>query len=110
MNRLFTRSNSDSSSDDSIWLYTPSFPLAIVAAILYMIPTTAQLHLSFFYRGPKSAGGTGNVRHRYFVCVLIGTVLEVAGYAIRAVSTKELSSIVCCPSLPTSGIRSFRLD
>jgi hypothetical protein len=91
----------DDNGDESIWLYNPSFPLAIVFAILYQIPTLIQLYLSFFYHGgPRSSTGGPKCRHRYFVCVLIGSAMEVAGYAIRAVSCKKQSDIVRGPPHP----------
>lgn len=77
-----------SDNADSIWLYNPSFPLAIVATILYQIPTCVQFYLTVLRRH--------ECRHRYFVCVLIGSSMEVAGYAIRAVSTKKQADIVRC--------------
>jgi hypothetical protein len=81
--QLLPRSASD---PNSIWLYNPSFALAIVAAILYFMPAYAQLYLTVLQRNGR--------RHRYFLCPLVGATMEVAGYAVRAVSTKKQANIV----------------
>ncbi|KAF2273213.1 RTA1-domain-containing protein [Westerdykella ornata] len=67
---------------ESIWLYSPSFPLSIVVAILYLVPTLVlawQIIVKY--------------RSWFFLCVLIGSAVEVVGYAVRAVSTKKQSDI-----------------
>jgi hypothetical protein len=76
----FVMAASDSSS---IWLYNPNFPLAIVCAILYAIPTTIQfLQTIIMYKS------------YYFIVVLLGACLEVGGYIARAVSIKQPDTIV----------------
>lgn len=74
------------SSENSIWLYQPSFPLAIVFAALYLIPMLWQLYLAVFKH--KSC---------YFIVVTIGAALEVGGYIARAVSIKHDTEIVSTP-------------
>jgi hypothetical protein len=68
---------------DSIWLYSPNFPLAIVGAILYSIPTVIQFYQTVL-----------KYRSYYFIPVLIGACLEVGGYIARAVSIKQQTEIV----------------
>ncbi|KAE8441896.1 hypothetical protein EG329_004202 [Mollisiaceae sp. DMI_Dod_QoI] len=74
-----SNSNSDS---DSIWLYNPNFPLSIVFAVLYLIPTVIQFWQTCI-----------KYKSWYFVVVFVGACLEVAGYVVRAVSIKNLDSI-----------------
>jgi hypothetical protein len=68
---------------DSIWLYNPNFPLAIVGAVLYSIPMVIQLYLTVL-----------KYKSYYFIPVLIGACLEVGGYIARAVSIKQQTEIV----------------
>ncbi|KAF2178137.1 RTA1 like protein [Zopfia rhizophila CBS 207.26] len=70
------------SDSESIWLYTASFPLAIIVAIIYLIPTLILTYQTLF-----------KYRSWFFLCVLIGSVLEVGGYIGRAVSTKRVFEI-----------------
>lgn len=74
-------------NSDSIWLYSPSFALSIVAAVLYSIPMALQFWQTV-------------IRYKayYFIVVLVGACLEVGGYAARAISIKQSSQIVS--SLP----------
>ncbi|CZR62608.1 related to Rtm1p [Phialocephala subalpina] len=74
--------NDSNNNSDSIWLYNPNFALSIVFALLYLIPTTIQFWQTFF-----------KYKSWYFVVVFVGACLEVAGYVVRAVSVKNLSSI-----------------
>src|ERR1700753_3380577 len=78
---------SRASDPNSIYFYDPSFPLCIVAAVLYLIPAIILLYLTC-------------VRYKswYFICVPIGCFLETAGYIARAVSVKNVESIVRTPS------------
>lgn len=69
--------------DQSIWSYSPSFALAIVVAILYLIPTLVLAWQTLF-----------KYRSWFFLCVLIGSAIEVGGYACRAVSAKQPREIV----------------
>lgn len=75
--------------EDSIWMYDPSFALAIVGCVVYSLLFIAITHLTF-------------IRYRswYFTVVVVGAAIEVAGYASRVYSTKnqsELVSIAICP-------------
>jgi hypothetical protein len=70
-------------SDDSIWLYDANFPLAIVGAIIYSIPTVIQFYQTVI-----------QYKAYYFLVVLVGACLEVGGYAARAVSIKQKTEIV----------------
>lgn len=80
-------------TDESIWLYSPSFALAIVVAIIYAVPTFILAWQTFI-----------KYHSWFFLCVLIGSALEVAGYSVRAVSAKRLSDIVSNhrPPIPLS--------
>lgn len=73
---------------DSIWLYDPNLPLAIVATVLYAIPLLIQFWQSVF-----------KYKSYYFIVVFLGALLEVGGYAVRTASIKDESSIVIPPSL-----------
>ena len=68
-------------------MYTPSFPLAIIASILYGVAFCAIAYQTF-------------VRFRawYFTTVVVGAAIEVAGYAIRCYSIKNPTEIVSLPS------------
>jgi hypothetical protein len=70
-------------ADESIWTYNPSFALAIVVTIIYAIPTAILAWQTLI-----------KYHSWFFLCVLIGSALEVGGYSVRAVSTKKLSDIV----------------
>ncbi|KAH9212355.1 RTA1 like protein-domain-containing protein [Leptodontidium sp. 2 PMI_412] len=67
---------------DSIWLYDPNLPLAIVATVLYAIPMFIQFWQSVF-----------KYKSYYFIVVFLGALLEVGGYAVRTASIKDESSI-----------------
>jgi hypothetical protein len=77
-------------ANDSIWLYNPSFPLSILAAILYTFPMAIQFYQTVFH-----------YRSWYFLPVLIGAMLEVGGYIARAYSTSHQDQIVGLPSSPS---------
>jgi hypothetical protein len=68
---------------DSIWLYNPNFAVSIAFTLIYLIPTTIQFYQSIL-----------KYRAYYFSVVLVGAVLEVAGYAVRAAACKQQMSIV----------------
>ena len=68
---------------DHIWLYNPSFVLAILAAVFYFIPAVIQLYQTLI-----------KYKSYYFIALFIGAILEVVGYAVRAVSIKNPTSIV----------------
>ncbi|CAO2658737.1 Nn.00g064600.m01.CDS01 [Neocucurbitaria sp. VM-36] len=69
-------------TDDSIWMYTPSIALAIVVAFIYLVPTLVLAWQTFI-----------KYRSWFFLCVLIGSAIEVAGYVCRAVSAKLVAEI-----------------
>ncbi|KAF2740860.1 RTM1-like protein [Polyplosphaeria fusca] len=69
-------------ANESIWTYNPSFALAVVVGIIYFVPAAVLTWQTFI-----------KYRSWFFLCVLIGSVLEVGGYIARAVSTKRLSDI-----------------
>ncbi|KAK0118343.1 hypothetical protein ONS95_012633 [Cadophora gregata] len=66
------------SNPNSIWLYDPSLPLAIVFTIIYTIPLAWQFYLTV-------------VKYRacYFSVVIVGAAFEVGGYISRAVSVEK---------------------
>jgi hypothetical protein len=68
---------------DSIWLYDPNFPLAIVATVLYAITMVVQFWQTVF-----------KYKSYYFIVVFFGALLEVGGYAARVASIKDYTSIV----------------
>jgi hypothetical protein len=72
---------------ESVWMYTPSFALAVIASILYGIIFIEITYLTL-------------IKHRawYFLCVPIGAAIEVAGYALRCYSIKNPTEIVRHPS------------
>lgn len=66
-----------------IWLYNPSFALAAIAAVFYFIPAVIQLYQMLI-----------KYKSYYFVALFLGAILEVVGYAVRTVSSKNSTSIV----------------
>ncbi|KAF2690796.1 RTA1-domain-containing protein [Lentithecium fluviatile CBS 122367] len=67
---------------ESIWLYSPSTALAIVVAIIFLVPTLALTWQTVI-----------KYRSWFFLCVLIGSALEVGGYICRAVSANRVTEI-----------------
>ncbi|KAH8819843.1 RTA1 like protein-domain-containing protein [Xylogone sp. PMI_703] len=77
-----TTSNSDSNSDNDIWLSNPNLPLTIIGAVLFSIPMVIQfIQTVLVYKS------------YHFIVVFIGACLEVGGYIARAVSIKQKDSI-----------------
>lgn len=72
---------------DSIWLYNPSFALAILGTVLYALPTAVQVFQTVSYRT------------WYFIPVAIGGVLELVGYIFRVYAVRNQTLIVCFPLL-----------
>jgi hypothetical protein len=70
-------------NDDSIWLYSASTALAIVTAVIYLIPTVVLFWQTVF-----------KYTSWFFLCVLAGSLLEVGGYIARAVSSRMVTEIV----------------
>lgn len=77
----------DGSEPESIWTYNPNFAAAVNFAVFYMVPTCVLFWQTLI-----------KYRSWFFLCVLIGSVMEVAGYCVRSWSIKNQSSIVCHPS------------
>lgn len=67
----------------SVWMYNPSFPLAVVGAVIYSI-----IFLAITY--------TTLIKYRawYFVVVVVGAAIEVVAYITRAYSVKNPSELV----------------
>lgn len=86
LSKLNPSQTSTMSSSDSVFTYTPSFALALVATILYLIPTLILTWQTIF-----------KYRSWFFLCVLLGAAIEVAGYTCRTVATKHVTSIVRPP-------------
>lgn len=76
---------------ESIWLYDASYSLAIVAAVLYAVPTITQFYQTVL-----------RYRAWYFLPVLVGAILEVAGYIVRRISAERDDEIVCFHPYHTS--------
>jgi hypothetical protein len=72
-----------SDGKQSIYFYHPNFPLTIVFAIFYLIPTVILVYQTCL-----------RCRSWYFLCVPVGGILEVAGYISRAVSVKNVTDVV----------------
>jgi len=68
---------------ESIWLYSANTPLAIVTATIYLVPTLILAYQTAF-----------KYRSRFFLCVLVGSSIEVGGYIARAVSSRRVTEIV----------------
>jgi hypothetical protein len=71
------------SDPNSIYFYNPSLPAAVLFTALYAIPT-AFLFWRTLVR-PKAL---------YLLCLPFAGVFEVAGYAARDVSVKNVESVV----------------
>ncbi|KAM5348780.1 hypothetical protein ACJ41O_008603 [Fusarium nematophilum] len=67
---------------ESIWMYSPSFPLAVIGTIVYSIIFFAIFYLTV-------------IRYRawFFLVVVIGALIEVAAYILRCYSVKNQSEI-----------------
>lgn len=68
--------------DWSLWQFDPSLPTAIVATVVYAVATFWITYLTYKYRA------------WYFVCVPIGGLCQVVGYAMRSYSTQKHQNIV----------------
>ncbi|KAL0941736.1 RTA1 domain containing protein (7-aminocholesterol resistance protein) [Colletotrichum truncatum] len=69
-------------SDEIVWQYTPFFPLAVIASILYGI-----IFLHLFYLTV--------IRYRawFFLAVVVGAAVEVAAYSVRCYSVKNQTQV-----------------
>jgi hypothetical protein len=68
---------------ESIWMYDPSFPLAVVGTVVYGIIFLAIAYLTLI-----------KYRAWYFIVVVIGSAIEVAAYNLRIHSVQNQSEIV----------------
>lgn len=69
--------------DTSFWAYNPSFPLAVVGCVIYVILFIATTYFTWF-------------KHRawFFSTVVVGAAIEVAGYVCRVYSAKSQTVLV----------------
>ncbi|KAF5645546.1 RTM1 [Fusarium sp. NRRL 52700] len=67
---------------ESIWMYDPSFLLAVVGAVVYGIIFLAVAYLTLI-----------KYRAWYFIVVVIGSAIEVAAYGLRIHSVQNQSQI-----------------
>jgi len=74
---------------DVVWMYTPSFALAVLASVLYGLVFLYTFYLTV-------------IRYRawFFLCALVGAGVEVAGYALRCYSIKVPTEVVISSPLP----------
>lgn len=74
--------------ETSIYFFKPSLPAAILFTILYIFPFLYHLYLTVIAprRGKQERAG-------YFIPLLIGTGLEIAGYAVRCASVEQPANI-----------------
>lgn len=72
-----------SESDSSIYFYNPSLPAAIVFTILFAISASILIWQTCF-----------KYKALYLLCVPIGALFEVAGYAARSYSVTHVDNIV----------------
>ncbi|KAK9440801.1 7-aminocholesterol resistance protein RTA1 [Metarhizium brunneum] len=69
--------------DKDVWMYNPSFALAVIGTIVYGLIFIAITYLTFF-----------RYRAWYFTVVVIGAAVEVAGYVLRAYSARNRTILV----------------
>jgi uncharacterized membrane protein len=69
--------------DMDVWMYNPSFALAVIGTIVYGLIFIAITYLTFF-----------RYRAWYFTVVVVGAAVEVAGYVLRAYSAKNRTILV----------------
>jgi RTA1 like protein len=74
--------SSSTNDGSSVYFYNPSFGAAVLFAILYLIPTLVLFYQTCF-----------RYRTWYFLCVPIGSLLEVGGYIARGISVKNQSQV-----------------
>ncbi|RTE82339.1 hypothetical protein BHE90_003180 [Fusarium euwallaceae] len=67
---------------ESIWMYNPSFALAIIGTIVYSIIFFVISYLTLI-----------KYRAWFFIVVVIGSAIEVAAYILRAYSAKNQSEL-----------------
>ncbi|KAF4464614.1 RTM1 [Fusarium albosuccineum] len=67
---------------ESIWMYSPSFALAVIGTIVYSLIFIVMSYLTLI-----------KYRAWFFLVVVIGSAIEVGAYIIRTYSTKNQSEI-----------------
>lgn len=70
-------------ANDDIWMYDPSFTLAIIGTVVYSI-----IFVEIFYMTVMK------YRAWYFTVVVVGAGVEVAAYALRTYSAKNQNELV----------------
>lgn len=71
----------------SIWAYNPNFPLAVTGTILYGFVFLVIGYQTIF-----------QYRSWFFLTVVLGAAIEVAGYGLRAYSTQNQLEVVSLPA------------
>ncbi|KFA63593.1 hypothetical protein S40285_04112 [Stachybotrys chlorohalonatus IBT 40285] len=69
-------------SQETAWMYDPSFPLAVLGSVLYGIVFIAISYLTLI-----------KYRARYFIAVVIGAAIEVAAYCVRSYSSRNQAEL-----------------
>ena len=77
MGMLFVRSGCRRHHIDNVIRYTPSLAVGVLGVVLFAIALAAHLFLL--------------LRHRtwYFSTVVVGTAMEIVGYAFRILSSQQ---------------------
>ncbi|KFA49822.1 hypothetical protein S40293_09319 [Stachybotrys chartarum IBT 40293] len=70
-------------SQETIWMYDTSFPLAVFRSVLYGIVSIAISYFTLI-----------KYRARYFIAVVIGAAVEVAAYCVRSYSSKNQAELI----------------
>ncbi|KAI9043838.1 RTA1 domain-containing protein [Aspergillus affinis] len=76
------------SSTENIYFYNPSLAASILFTILYFLPLLYHIYMTFLVPRANKSHRPGS-----FIPILIGALLEVAGYAIRCASIKQPTNI-----------------
>jgi hypothetical protein len=75
----------------SIWMYDPSFPLAVVGTVVYGIIFLILAYQTLI-----------KYRAWFFIVVVVGSAVEVAAYSLRIHSVQNQSEIVSNSSITSS--------
>lgn len=75
-------------SDDSIYFYNPSLAASILFTVIYFLPFLYHLYMTVLAPRAGKYNRVGN-----FIPILIGALLEVAGYATRSASVQQPSDV-----------------
>ncbi|CAM1506375.1 Fc.00g060160.m01.CDS01 [Cosmosporella sp. VM-42] len=68
--------------DEDVWMYHPSFALAVIGAVVYGLIFIAISYLTLI-----------KYRAKYFIVVVVGAAVEAAGYILRVYSAKNKSQL-----------------